>query len=169
MGIVLVWILISILLWPIANNRGRNGAAWFVLSLLISPLLALLFLLASKDLSSTKSENSTQHEPQHKDKIDCEKLSFFDQEQDEKKCIFCAETIKKEAVVCRFCNRDLHPWIKDWIYHNISCVRRFRRPQRISPAWAVKSPVFSPENPAERRWWITSRWIVMQPDASPPF
>jgi hypothetical protein len=30
-------------------------------------------------------------------------------ESELKKCRFCAEPIKQEAVVCRFCNRDIGP------------------------------------------------------------
>lgn len=33
-------------------------------------------------------------------------------ESTNKKCPFCAETIKQEAVICRFCNRDVPPQVK---------------------------------------------------------
>ena len=29
-------------------------------------------------------------------------------EQDTKQCLFCAETIKRQAIICRFCGYDLH-------------------------------------------------------------
>jgi hypothetical protein len=47
MEYLIVWILLSVVVGVGANTRGRNGFGWFLLSLVISPLLAGLFLLAS--------------------------------------------------------------------------------------------------------------------------
>ncbi|WP_375762864.1 hypothetical protein ACE10X_22385 [Bradyrhizobium sp. Pha-3] len=45
MEIFLFWVGFSILVAVAANARGRSGIGWFFLSLVISPLLALLFVL----------------------------------------------------------------------------------------------------------------------------
>ena len=42
----LIWIALSVAVGAAANARGRNGFGWFLLAIFISPLLALLFLVA---------------------------------------------------------------------------------------------------------------------------
>jgi hypothetical protein len=44
--IILVWLVFSVIVGVAANERGRNGAGWFFISMLISPLIAGLFVLA---------------------------------------------------------------------------------------------------------------------------
>ena len=44
--IILFWIGFAVVVGIAANNRGRNGAGWGLLSVVISPLLAGLLLLA---------------------------------------------------------------------------------------------------------------------------
>jgi uncharacterized membrane protein YhdT len=38
-GLLLVWIITSLIVAKVANNKGRSGGAWFILSLFVSPLL----------------------------------------------------------------------------------------------------------------------------------
>ena len=40
------WFIISIVVGIAASSRGRSGFGWFLLAVLISPILALLFLIA---------------------------------------------------------------------------------------------------------------------------
>lgn len=71
-----------------ASNKGRSGVGYFLLSILISPLLAVLILFLTGD-----------NEPE----VEKQKLKNGAY----KKCSFCAELVKKEAVVCKHCNREL--------------------------------------------------------------
>jgi hypothetical protein len=43
-----IWFIFSIIVAVIARSKGRSGPGWFVLSLVISPLLACILVLALK-------------------------------------------------------------------------------------------------------------------------
>jgi hypothetical protein len=77
MTFFIFWILLSILIGVFASSKKRNGVGWFFISFLISPLIAFIILLVIGPSPSTL-----------------------------KKCPKCAEEVKAEAVVCRFCGYE---------------------------------------------------------------
>jgi hypothetical protein len=46
MEIIIVWVLLSMGASLVANSKGRSGFAYFLLSLLLSPLVGFLVALA---------------------------------------------------------------------------------------------------------------------------
>ena len=46
MELITGWFVFSILIAFIANLRGRNGIGWFLISLMLSPLIGLILVLA---------------------------------------------------------------------------------------------------------------------------
>jgi hypothetical protein len=54
--------------------------------------------------------------------------NFYD---DQKKCPFCAETIKKEAIVCRFCGRDLPKEELNHFSDNVTIIEIFSDDKNI--------------------------------------
>jgi zinc-ribbon domain len=75
-----------------AGNRGRSGAGWFLLAVVISPLLAFIFCIASRDLSAGRG--AVAEVPSDSTHIRCPK---------------CAELVLPQAVVCKHCGADLVP------------------------------------------------------------
>jgi hypothetical protein len=74
----------------IASSKGRSGIGVFFLSVLLSPLVGLIVALAlqsSAQVEEGKARSGTSNE--------------F------RKCPFCAEVIRREAVKCRYCQSDL--------------------------------------------------------------
>lgn len=84
---VFVWIMLAVAVGVWAHNRGRAGFAWTLLSLVISPLLGLVFCGVSKDLSKPAAPSAATHV----------------------KCPACAEYVLPEATRCKHCGGDLVP------------------------------------------------------------
>jgi hypothetical protein len=81
MLVVIAWIAFSIFIGLLAGSRGRDQLGWFLLSLLISPLLALLCLMVQRERLPGPT--------------------CF--------CPHCKERIRYDATVCRTCHRDVEP------------------------------------------------------------
>ena len=74
-GLVLCWIVLSIACGNYARNRGSSFLGFFILSVLISPLI--IFIVAFISLGNSRIN----------------------------KCPDCAEFIKSEANVCKHCGK----------------------------------------------------------------
>lgn len=78
------------------NYRGRRGMPWFLLSLVATPVIGGLLLLASKDLRQNQIAATISLEPQR-----ATNGPIF-----EKQCPDCAEMVKVDARICRFCRHE---------------------------------------------------------------
>jgi hypothetical protein len=47
---LIIWLVLAVVVGVAANSRGRNGFGWFVLGIVISPLIAGLLLAILPDL-----------------------------------------------------------------------------------------------------------------------
>ena len=89
MTIFAFWILLSVAVAILATKRGRGGGSWFLIALLLSPLLGAIFLLVSDNLAT----KNTQTDPN----------------QGRIKCPACAELVLPEATLCKHCGTTLTP------------------------------------------------------------
>ena len=87
-GIIFVFSIVSgVTCAKIAHGRGVHSGGWFVLGFLLN-LPAILFVSIAQP---------TQHA------IETKGL----ENGTHKKCVYCAEVVKKEAVKCRYCASDI--------------------------------------------------------------
>lgn len=85
-GFIVFFCLCGLITGIAGSNKGRSGFLWFLVGFVLGPLGIVLALVAKKD-------NQT---------IENKALASGTQ----KKCPFCAELIKNEAIICKHCNRE---------------------------------------------------------------
>jgi hypothetical protein len=90
MEIFIIYVLFSVVAGFIASKKGRSGFGFFLLAFLLSPLVGVIAaLIVSENTRSVEDQAVASGSS--------------------RKCPSCAELIKFEAIVCRFCGRDAPP------------------------------------------------------------
>lgn len=83
------WVLLAVAVGAYGASKGRSGFGWFLLSLLISPLLGFIFCALVKDLKHPKEQAPSP--------------------ETHVKCPDCRELVLREARKCKHCGCALVP------------------------------------------------------------
>lgn len=74
---IVFWLIFAVVVGAIAAGKGRSGFGWFLLAVLISPLIAIIVLIA-----------------------------VGEGDRGRRQCAACMEWVQAEAKICKHCGRD---------------------------------------------------------------
>lgn len=121
------WIVLAGVVAIIADSKGRTVWKWFVYGFFLWPI-ALVHVIVS---------------PANRANVEAAAV----ERGDLRKCPFCAEIVKVEALVCRFCQRELPPVPL--------------RPTTVAPHTEYYVPTPMPVNAARLRLSIVAAAVVV--------
>lgn len=90
----IVWLCLSIAIGVAASNKGRSGAGFFLLSLLLSPLVGGVFVLACANLKTQPAALAADEVPTAQTHV---------------RCPDCRELVRMDARKCKHCSAPLVP------------------------------------------------------------
>ena len=82
-ALVIIWVVLGFVTAKVAESKGRPFGTWLIYGFICFPL-AILYLTVSKPSDETLVGSG-----------------------EYRKCPFCAEVVRSEAKVCRYCNKEL--------------------------------------------------------------
>jgi len=86
--VLFFWLLFAAINGWFAHQKGRSGIAFFLISVVISPMIGLIVVLAIKPSDEVMEQRAL--------------LNI-----EGKTCPFCAEVVRAGAVICEHCGKDI--------------------------------------------------------------
>jgi len=95
MEVLIVWLVLAVLVGVLAQSRGRTGFGWFMVSVMLSPLLGLLIVLVIENKTATRRMAAL--------------VGEMPSDTTHTRCPECREWVRRDARKCKHCGGALQP------------------------------------------------------------